>query len=107
MTIKVVSGVARGNESVASPTKSQNVQLAQSASAQSPAVHAASNAANSDATVVCLRCSRANAPAERVRDSGQAKDLARDIAERIEREDECFEVHSRLSAADSHQHLTE
>ena len=107
MTIKVISGVVRGAESASTPAQNQNVQQVRNPAAQASNVHAANSVIYSDASVLCLRCSRTHAPSERIRESGQAKDLARNIAERIEREEESLEVHGKLSVADSHQHLAE
>ncbi|NLF25520.1 MAG: hypothetical protein GX589_07670 [Deltaproteobacteria bacterium] len=107
MAIKVISGVVRGSESTSASTQSQNARQARNPVALASNVHVTNSAIYSDASVVCLRCSRAHAPSERIRESGQARDLARNIAERIEREEESLEVHGKLSVADSHHHLAE
>ena len=107
MTVKVVSGVGKGHELLTSSVHNQRVQQGYNPAVQVSNVHAANRAVQFDATVVCLRCSRTHPSTERVRDSGQAKALAQDIAERIEREDGGFEVHGKLNPTDSHRHLAE
>ena len=100
MTIKVVTGVVRGSEPLASA--GQNIQSQASAALRNSAVSVAGQSVISDATVVSLRCSRAHASAERISSEGEAKSLAKDVAERIEREgDASLEAHGGLDGARS------
>ena len=104
MTVKVVSGVARGIEP-GSSTESI-IKQASAPATQVSTAHGASNAVLSDASVVCLRCSRSNAPAERIVNEPEAKTVAKDVADRIEREEEGVDAH-KLDTLSSAQHLAQ
>jgi hypothetical protein len=105
MTITVIRGVVRGPEP-GSAADVNSKQKPHTNAAANPAAAVATGALSSEASVVCVRCSRSVSAPERIKDTKEARSVAKDVAQRVGSEDEKLEAHN-LDQVNSKNHLAE